>query len=231
MAKLSFVRDELTVADFHLYELNEELDKLASMKRTEKTLPKINTRAAIVYNLFQRMNELLVIHLYNFFEIKQDLNFLAKSNKDIKRIMKALSPLWKKYLKPIEDFIKETRESVLAHGSVDKKKGYLGLNDIVKSQKKFYKKTVLASKVAQMYADAIISHRGSGKLLAREYNIQKNVPPKIELVLPEDYFEMHKQAHRIQKEMKRKLMDIPVIYTNVKFSKINDFPKKFKEKS
>jgi len=163
MAKLSFVKAELTIVDFHLYELNEELDELSSMKRTEKSLKMINQRAPIVYDLLQRMNELLIIHLYNFFEIKKDLNSLAKTNQKIKCIMKALNPIWKLYLQPIEEFVNKTRESVLAHGSIEKNKGYLGLNDIVKSQKKFYKDTVLASKVAQMYADAIISHRGGGK--------------------------------------------------------------------
>jgi len=158
MAKLSFIKAELTIVDFHLYGLNEELDKLSSMKRTATNLKEINSRAPIVYDLLQRMNELLIIHLYNFFEIKEDLNSLAKSNKKIQAIMKALNPSWKKYLEPIQDFVNDTRESVLAHGSVTQKKGYRGLNDIIKSQKEFYKQTVLASKVAQMYADAVISH-------------------------------------------------------------------------
>jgi len=228
MAKLSFVKAELTIVDFHLYVLNEELDKLSWLKRSQSNLKKINAKAPILYDLMQRMNELLIIHLYNFFEIKKDLNLHAKKNEKIREIMKALSPFWKKYLEPIQGFVNDTRESVLTHGSVIEKKGFLGLNDIVKSQKKFFKKTVLASKVAQMYADAVISHRGGGIKLARDYNFEKNVPPKIESVLPEDYFKMHREAHRIQKEIARKLRDISVIYTNVKFARKNDFPKKFR---
>jgi len=228
MAKLSFVKAELTVVDFHLYVLNEELDRLSSLKRTQSNLKKINEKAPILYDLLQRMNELLIIHLYNFFEIKKDLNFHAKSNKKIRDIMKALNPSWKKYLEPIQGIVNDTRESILAHGSVIEKKGFLGLNDIVKSQKKFFKKTVLASKVAQMYADAVISHRGGGKGLARDYNMEKNVPQKVESVLPEDYFKMHRVAHRIQKEIASKLKEISVIYTNVKFARKNDFPKKFR---
>ncbi len=132
------------------------------------------------------------------------------------------------HLEPVQDVVNETRENVLAHGSIDGKKGYLGLNDIVKSQYKLYKKIILASKVAQMYADAVISHRGSGGWFANMNNVKKHVPSENKITTEYDYFKMHVVAHRIQKEIEGKLKALPVVYTGVKFAKIHEFPRRFK---
>lgn len=228
MARLRFVQAALNTVDFHLYELNVELNKLSSTKRTERNLIKINKRGPIVYDLIQRMYELLIINLYNFFEIKEDLNSLVKSNKTLMWITKSLDPFWEQYLEPVQGVVNDMRENVLAHGSIDGKKGYKGLNDIVVSQYKLYKKIILASKVAQMYADAIISHRGSGGWFANMNNIKKHVPSENKITTEYDYFKMHRVAHRIQKDMETKLKSLPVVYTGVKFAKLHEFPRRFK---
>ncbi len=221
LAKLSFIYSELQRIDFQLFELNKKYEKLIKKYEKNKNNNEYALRFYKVEGLLSMVNELMIIHLNNLSETKVILDELALNNTNLKKIMKTMKPFWKNYVFPaLKEMVIETRNSILSHGNIHAKKGYQGLNDIVKSHKKAYKRTILALKVGQMYADAILGNIPSAKFFAHLENTKRNDPSKREVILPEYYKKMHEQGNRVQKEMKKALRESSHIYTSPKFSHI-----------